>query len=200
MASKFCLLMMQQANRYCSPSSRRRTRRAMRASLRRRKPSREPARAHRSGCMRSSAARSASLTTTRPSVLPPAVPDGSRSYRQSFLAVARSSAPMSGLRGCAPRRRLARSCATSSCVSGDARTSSTRCRSRDLQARAGSVCPTATTFSPRFRTATGTSSTVPRTSSPLRNLISEELPNARGPGYASRAPTPTPTSTSRTTA
>ena len=173
--------MMQQANRYCSPSSRRRTRRAMRASLRRRKPSREPARAHRSGCMRSSAARSASLTTTRPSVLPPAVPDGSRSYRQSFLAVARSSAPRSGLRGCAPRWRLARSCATSSCVSGDARTSSTRCRTRHLQA--GSVCPPPTTFSPHSRTATGTSSTVPRSSSPLRNLNSEELPNARGPGY-----------------
>ena len=56
------------------------------------------------------------------------------------------------------------------------------------------------TFSPHFRTATGTSSTVPRTWSPLRNLVSEELPNARGPGYAARAPTPTPTSTPRTTA
>ena len=94
----------------------------------------------------------------------------------------------------------AKLCATSSCVSGDARSSSTRCRSRHLQARAGSVCPPATTFSPHCRTATGISSTVPRTSSPLRHLTPEELTSARGPGYASRTLTPTPISTSRTTA
>ena len=117
-------------------------------------------------------------------VLPPAAPDGSRSYRQSFLASREAARRSSGLRGCAPRWRLARSCATSSCVS--------EWRRPHLEYKAPKPpppgwqrSPTATTFSPRSRTATGTSSTVPRTS-----LLTNLEPNR--PVYQMRVGLATP--------